>query len=306
MAGSSPSVSYYMLQRALNSGVRPRAILVNYHWSSLDCATRDCENILPIVAGPKEFLDLAWSTRDASFFALLMTRKFLPSYRCRFEMRSDLNKVLRGETLPDRNAKRLLTIRQSRINRGAAMATYYPSRPFLGEINPNTVSLFPPQWTPNPLKTIYIERFFALAARHDIPVFWLLPPNCPKVYVRRREIGAEAAYTQYVARIQERHPNVTVVDGRSDSYPARSFVDPTHLNCEGAKIFSDDVAGALENGLASRERSRRWVALPPFRDRVLDVDVEDFVGSIRIVNKAWSKRQEDGAFSSPGVTSLRK
>jgi hypothetical protein len=291
MPGSVPSVSYYMLQRALDAGARPRAILVDYKWSSLESKTRDCEHILPIVAGPREFLELAWSTRDVSFFAVLMTRKYLPSYRCRFEIRSDVDRMLEGKAPLDRREMLPIAMRQSLVNRGAGMAAFHPSQPFQGEVNLNAVWLFPPRWTPNPLKTAYIERFFALAARHDIPVFWLLPPNCPKVFARRQEIGAEAAYTAYVARIQGRHPNVTVVDGRSDSYPAWAFVDTTHLNCEGAKIFSDDVAQVVAQTLARRERSERWVALPAFRHRALDVDVEDIGRTLKIVKEAGLLRR---------------
>jgi hypothetical protein len=274
-AGSSPAVSYFLLRRALDTGARPRSILVDYYLAYLSSNSRDCEHILPIVGGPREFLDLAWTSRDASFFMSLMARKYLPSYCHRIEIRSDIQTMLRGEAPPERTAQNRSLKRNAAVNHGAMMAFFNRERPFLGEVDYNNPLIFPARWESTPVKTAYVERFFALAARHDIPVFWLLLPNCPKVEARRQERGDEAAYDRFVAGIHERHSNVIVVDGRSGSYPPAAFVDAIHLNWVGAATFSDDVARVIESCLGRGAVRPRRVALPPYRDRPPAVDIED-------------------------------
>ena len=293
MAGSGPAVSYFMLRQAIESGAKPKAVVVEYKWSYLDDADRDCEHILPVVGGLRDFIDLAWSSRDAAYFGLLALRKYVPSYNHRYEIRNDLLARLRGEALLQRGQLNPILERHITVNQGATMALFHREKPYDGSVDPNSQALFPTRWKRDPVKTDYVERFFSLAEAHQITVFWLLMPNTPAVYSRRIEVGAEHAFNRFVAALQQRHPNVVVIDGRTDSYPPGVFVDATHLNSIGASLLSDDVAAAMEPYVGGKVSQTRWVALPRFRKRTLDVEVEDIAQSHqRFAEQAASARRD--------------
>src|SRR5262245_7790987 len=91
---AGPNVSsYFVLKRAIESGARPRVVI-------LDCQDRpvDSDNrwtmpelwrhlrLWPRVLTFTELADLSWTARDASLFAATTMMKVLPSARARFEI----------------------------------------------------------------------------------------------------------------------------------------------------------------------------------------------------------------------------
>jgi hypothetical protein len=129
----------------------------------------------------------------------------------------------------------------------------------------------------------YLGRLFALAGSRGIPVFWLVPPAVPEVLARHERVGTDRAFTRFARQVQARFPNVVVIDGRYAGYPPSVFIDPTHLDCRGAALFTDDLAPIIARYLADASSSPRWVALPRYRDRPLDIDLEDVEQSARII-----------------------
>ncbi len=117
-----------------------------------------------------------------------------------------------------------------------------------------------------------MRGFLDLAAHHELPVFWLLPPLSPTTQALREQQGHDAFYTRLVRKVQARYPNVTVVDARHSGFPHDVFTDPVHLDRDGAALLTRRLAAVLVDRLSSRELSAdsptttttaRWVHLPP-------------------------------------------
>ena len=280
LSGGQPIASYYMLRHALEAGGRPTAVLVDSKWSALAHQYTLNEPILPDILGPRDILDLAWTARDGRLAGSLFLAKVLPSYRVRFEARADVRTALRGGTPPPRRS--IGTWRRNwERNRGAHHVTR-PANTAIG-VDPNNKLLLPDAWSPNPVVATYLERFFALAESRGIPVFWLVLPSVPEIQARHETNRIDRAFTEYAQAVQQRFPNLVVIDGRSARYPERVFLDPTHLARDGAAAFTDDVATVLKRQLAGAGPSPRWETLPAYRDRPIGVALEDIDTSARII-----------------------
>ena len=84
---------------------------------------------------------------------------------------------------------------------------------------------------------------------------------------------------------------MSAIDGRYACYPCPVFIDPTHLDYQGAGLFSDDLAPIIGRSLAGPEASARWVSLPLFRERSIGIDLEDVERSYQIIAAAQGQRQ---------------
>src|SRR5262249_41529744 len=112
-------------------------------------------------------------------------------------------------------------------------------------------------------------------SRH-VPVFWLLPPVSPSRQARRDRSGLDEGFTRFVRETSARYPNVVVLDARRSGYARELFADPTHLPRVRAVELSAAVAAALAPRLAGVAASGpRWIDLPPFRGRSIDVALEE-------------------------------
>lgn len=281
-AGQSVA-GYFLFRRVLEAGGRPAAVLVDSKWAALAQDHHLNAGTLSDIAGPREFLDLAWTARDASLFATLMLARVLPSYQVRFEIRADVRTALNGGSPPPRRSIHAWR-RNWRLNHGSHHATKVPG--YRGEVDPDNKSLLPDAWEPDPVVATYLERFFALAEARGIPVFWLIPPMIPALQARHEQAGTDVAFTRFARRVQSRHPHLVVIDGRYAHFPHSVFIDPTHLDCQGAALFTDDLAPIIGRHLAHPGTAPRWVALPTFRDRPIGIDIEDVEQSARVIAAA--------------------
>jgi hypothetical protein len=82
-AGRIPG-SYYLLRRALDAGARPEAILLEVHPAYLAWPFQEGMVAWPDLLAPADCLDLAWTARDASFFASTILSRALPRFARRF------------------------------------------------------------------------------------------------------------------------------------------------------------------------------------------------------------------------------
>jgi hypothetical protein len=288
LSAGQPVASFFLFRRALEAGARPVAVVVDSKWTALAGRPGFNEAILPDIFGPREFVDLAWTAQDPYLFARLVLTQVLPSYHVRFEIRADVQTALRGESPPPRrniDAWR----RNWRLNHGAHHAP--KELRFRGEIDPGNAELLPAAWQADPVVATYLERFFALAEARKIPVFWLIPPMVPALKARHEQAGTDAAFTRFARRIQARFPHVVVIDGRYAGYPHSLFIDPTHLDCQGAAFFSDDLAPIIGRSLDGPATGNRWVALRAFRQRSLDIDLEDVERSAQFLATARTQPQ---------------
>ncbi len=265
-----PALSAVVFERALASGARPSALIVdgspealnqpawhlltNPHWNAL-------------MASPGEAWDLARTYHDRAFFGRLILARALPSYRCRDQVRDAINAALggRSDENPNLDANEPLT-RNRQVNRGGVLLPKEPK--FRGEV-PSQMSADVLNGTCDiQFETAhYVRRLIRLAAEHKVAVFWLLPPNAPVVIDHRDRSGVHARIDRFVRGLQTQFPNLTVLDARHAGYPNHVFVDPVHLDRDGAVALSTDVGDVIERTLCHSEPSTRWVNLPAYRAR---------------------------------------
>jgi hypothetical protein len=281
-----PTNSFFLLRQALESGARPEAVLVDFIPHLLSSSPRRTEQLLPEVMSLRDCLDLAWTLRDPGLFGSLALARLLPSVKDRFEIRAQILSALRGEAT-DRRGELLSHVRNWTVNRGAHIVPTGPRVP--GDDLPLAPDLYPPTWRCDPATDSYVHRFLGLAARHGIPVFWLVPPFSPEVQARRAQQGLDDQFSRYLHSVQAGYPNVVVVDGRDAGYDRTVHADPIHLNSTGASAFSLQVAEVLAHHLAATG-GPRWVDLPRHRDGPVDAAVEDVAQSRLAVQQGALRR----------------
>jgi hypothetical protein len=204
--------------------------------------------------------DLAWTTRDAGLLASLALARALPTVRDRHTIRARVRMALDPDGRPDGAARLWATDHAGRRNerlRGDDLEASI--------LDPDT-------WRCLPENASYVRRLLALAAAHQVRVFWLIPPFHPDAHARRGRRGLDSAYTAFIRAIQAEFPGLVVVDGRRARYGEESYRDPIHLNERGALAFSADVAEVLARALSVRYEAPRWVEIPPDSGQALPPD----------------------------------
>ncbi len=176
-----PMTSFYQLERVLDAGAKPAAVLVDFQPEILMCdALQVTSRTMPEILGFGELVDLCWTARDSDRLAEFFIARLLPSSRKRFEIRAACTAAIIGQSASIR--ERVVGAKRNwKANGGAEVLAKNPG--YGGEI-PDTgayPSMFWTPWKPNRLSRTYLERFLNLAAKHDIPVFWLIQPNTQQV-----------------------------------------------------------------------------------------------------------------------------
>jgi hypothetical protein len=301
-SGPMPS-SFFLLRQALEAGARPVAVVIDYQEGPIDRLSRHERpeglttnwRCWPELLDLRDCMDLAWSARDASFFAAISLAKLLPSYRVRFEIRSSILAALQGISASAR-PETLGLKRNLAFNRGAFVLPRNPEFQHGGE--PNSAASAPihhepfpdRRWARNKLSVSYVQRFLDLAAAHGITVFWLMPPVSHDVQTHRDQNGLDDYFTRIARRAEAHSQHVIVIDGRRAGYPRRVFFDHSHLDRQGATTLTMDVVGIVDRYLADPTAVPRWVALPSFRELEPDVEVEAITQSRDFVVQRMTRR----------------
>lgn len=291
-AARAPTLmTYFLFRRALDAGARPDAIIINAKPAVLiggpDFNARYFQEVLTL----REWVELFQITRRSSLMISMLVGRLLPSLRCRLEIRSSLLSALGGETDRLHDINRTLW-RNWTVNRGAHVADL--DFRYDGKVTPEVAAKMQTDiFHVDRMNREAIERLLQLAARRNIPIFWVLTPLTPELQAFRDRSGSEAAYEQFVRSAQSRYPQTTtVLDARRAEFPPRSFVDATHLNGRGAIALSRAVAVVLEAELGQSKRAvaARWITLKPSVDcsDVLALGLEDVEQSKRIVRLSAS------------------
>jgi hypothetical protein len=285
--GGPPSMSYLLFRRTLDAGARPKALIVNFMPHLLKESPQFHLRHWREVVGPREFLDLARSTRDPSFLLAIAIGRVVPSIRDRYEIRASVDAALKGMSTTAWITDFVTPLNRNwRQNRGGQVMAKKPE--FDGAANPNDRALFPDaSYRVDPISARYMRRFLDLARDHHATVYWLLPPLCPSTQELREKIGADASYAKMVRTVQARYPNVKVLDARHSIYPANVFNDPVHMDWQGASALSLAVADLLRNHQGD---GRRWIDLPVYQDPVVNIRLEDFDAS-RLAVKSDPKQR---------------
>jgi hypothetical protein len=285
VAGGQAPGNYFLLRRALDSGIRPRAVVVEYFPKLM---SRDpdfnVEN-WPFLATPAECLEMARLTRDPNLLAELGLRELLPTVRCRNSIRANILAALNG-TFPIFAREVLSARRNWEVNRGAEILA---SRPERVEDVESWMRGYFPGFACTRVNRTYIKKLLELATRHEIPVFWILPPYKPELQNRCEQSGFDLAHETFIRTLQARYPGLYVIDARRAGYDPRVFTDLHHLGREGAAIFSGEVANLLRHHRDDPASTPRWLKLADYRAVATTLPLEDMDESRRKVLETAAK-----------------
>jgi hypothetical protein len=262
--GPSPA-SYVLLKRVLDRGEKPKLIVADFDFNILEEGPRSSCRPYPWadLLDLGETGELAWTARDPDLFVRIVLDKLLHSQKSRFEIREAIVCSLQDK-LTWLQTNRGGVIRNWNRHRGAQVnakwpVQYRPMPPREG-IQPGQ-----PKWPINSVNRAYLDRFFSLAERNDIPVFWVLPPMSPWYIECERWMGKASALQVVLQQAQARHPGLVIVDGRHSNYDGTVSNDSVHLDIDGATNLSAGL-GQLANAYFEAPHAfPRWVELPPYR-----------------------------------------
>ncbi len=272
-----PAATYFQLVAALESGAKPRALVVDFPPHALKMRPEGQARLWSELLSLRDTIDLAWTARDPTLFAKIVLGRWLPSIRDRFEIREALLGALRGQD-GARSARFWLTPlwRNWDVNLGANI---FPPNPQPSTDLARHSWLAPSSWLRRRVSMTYMRRFLDLAQARGITVYWLLPPVHPVVRAERQRRNLEGSFTQFVQEVQSRYPNLVVLDARDCGYGAEVFSDLAHLDRRGASVLSVDVADVLRHRQGPPGTGPSWFRLPGYRPLPFDVPVEDIAQS---------------------------
>jgi hypothetical protein len=265
-AARAPALmTYFVLRRALDSGSRPSAIVIDTKPAVLIGGAAYNARYWPAALSPRECLELGRITGRGQLGVAMLAARLLPSLQSRLEVRSGIQAALNDTPDPIHEINRVLW-RNWTVNGGANVANLDSS--YRGELSPEIQErLHPDRWYFDPSNVDGIDRLLKLARDRRIRVFWLLPPISPGLQEWRERSGSEAKFEAFVRSFQKRYARVvTVLDARRLARDPSLYVDATHLSGRGAIVLSRAVGRVLGAGTSSRTGD--WITLedPPRPD----------------------------------------
>jgi hypothetical protein len=286
------ATNYFVFRRAIEAGARPKAVLLDCYMSQKTATHRDVRfrgirswaEILDL----RDALDLAWTSRDPDFLATVLLSQLFPSYKARYEVRNRIMAHLRGQTDMTPQVGRYVR-RNWKANRGtqvmersAEFEAKHPGERLKSPPKPPT----PEQVARSEPLDAYSRRFLALAAAHGIRVFFLLSPVSPGLQEARIQSGQDTNDTIIAHKLQALDPRLILVEGRQTGYPTETYFDPVHLNEQGARRLSLDVAAVLKRHLTGPAPRNLCINLPPYRegDRRSDDRLETLAQSMSLLS----------------------
>ncbi len=259
--GLAPA-SYSLLRSALDAGAKPSAVFIDAELLADNPA--ELTRLWPELISAAEAPDLAWTARDLKLGSEVALAKLLGSLRRRYEIREALTAALDGRRHEPRFGLRAQMKAWSR-NLGANLpkTPVAVSEKAIQDLETN--GYWPGEWLANEVNRKYLDAFIHLAEGSGARVYLLVPPVHPEVQRRRDGGGLTARFDTFLRRLLDRHPGLTVLDGRRCELGGDAMADLTHLNPLGAVIHSTLLGRALNGSLGPREESPadRWVLLEP-------------------------------------------
>ncbi len=275
-------VTEILLKRALEARSHPSAIVFDLKPGLLaggpQYRLREWQELLT----PGEAMALLRAYRSVTFASELVLGYVVPSFRARHEIRSSLREAVLGESsrLVALNA---LCRRNWTINRGANLAT--PSASFHGEVSEaQHEEHLSGKFTAQRVNAAAARRLVTLAANRGIRAYLVIPPLTPALFARQTTTGSAAKYDAFLKSLQAQNPALTILDARDSGYPAEVFVDPIHLDAQGAFTLSTDVAEVMRVDLEMAEtalRTNRWIHLSTYHEVGIPESIEDVEQSRR-------------------------
>jgi hypothetical protein len=287
LGGQAPS-TYFLLKKAIDSGARPSAIVIDWEPHLLKDGPDHNNRMWPELLDLSENLELSWIAGDSDGFLSRIVAGILPSFRARSEIRDNIKAALNGETpeMPDWIER---SWRNKVMNRGAtALAKDHIGRTAdLGRWG-NKVAT---PWSAHPVNTAFARKTLKLAQAYKIPVFLTIMPVSPGMQQKYEINGIDQPYVEWVKKLEHRFANVTVVDLRHSNYDASVFYDPLHLDRDGAVAASISLANYLRDHLDGQPIGERWVQMPSYRPSTEAVAFEDTTRTYQIMTRPGRVRR---------------
>lgn len=289
-AANAPA-EFFLLQRALRAGARPKAVVVAFTPRLLMEDRWKAARFYAEMASLGELIELAHRSGDASFLGSQLVARVIPSARRRAELRGLVLGRLVGRWGSLRNQVRTYA-RNWDANRGAMMmppvddnlrAMVETNRAMLQDL------VLPDPWRCERLSRQYVDQLLALAEAHGIPTFWVLAPFQPPPRGPSTAPVLEARREQAARVRRDRYGHLVVIDARQPGYPSDVFLDPVHLDVRGAARFAADLGRIVSETLASAPASR-WATLAPRETVHLATLPEDVDASREILKNQWKAR----------------
>ena len=300
--GGRPPNAYYALRRALDAGARPRAVLLDT--ALMELAGDEEPRTWAQVLRPVEAAEMAWAQRDGHFLGAFGCAWLLPSARCRWEIRTAIGDACRGAGTPYRQ-QAVVNNRHWMVNRGAFIQ---PSTVQMNPIEADAIDRLTPEdrragrWEAKAINVTYLDRFLDLAARRQIPVYWLLPPRYRSTERINEQPNRHGLQRQFVRERVARYPNITVVDGLTSGYGREMLIDAYHVNRRGAVAWSLALGQVLRDRLdrpMPADPGARWLELPRIAGPPAETLVEDTLESAARVAKPDAGLATAAAASTP-------
>lgn len=287
-AARAPTLlTYFVLRRALESGAKPAAIVIDTKPAVLMGGVDYNAHYWPAALSPRECLELGRIAHKGTLALAVLTARLLPSLQARLEVRSRIETALTQAPDRMREINRVL-LRNWTVNGGANVAML--DSPYRGEVSPEIQDrLHPDRWYVDPANAAGLDALLELADQRGIRVYWLLTPISPGLQDWRERSGSEAKFEQFVRSYSERYPKtVSVLDARRMARDASLYVDATHLSGRGAIVLSRAIGGILKAGRGNHPQDRPggWILLldpPPDPVRAADPPLEDVERSKQVV-----------------------
>jgi hypothetical protein len=261
MLGAQAPSSYFLLQRVLERGIRPRALIVDFSENLLTFAPSRNAVCWADWMGWRESLDVAWQSEDPALAVSTALHGLLPGW-CDQSDRSPLlgfGSKMGASSYPADDSR--IFERNWRMNRGAQVAP----REFVAVAE--TQAEAGGIWRPHPANTFYVDQLLRMAEGCRIAVYWILPPSAPAHRERLERNGVSTAFRRFVAERVAEFPSLSVLDGERLGWSVQAFRDPLHVNRDGAVRLSLAVAAATAPRLRGALSSPRWIDLVEIDDQ---------------------------------------
>jgi hypothetical protein len=259
-AGSPPS-SYFLLRRAVDAGARPSLILVDFDplMMTLSPARTDPSYPWSELLSYRDAFDLGWTTCNTNLLAETLVKCTLRSVSIRHEIRRGLLNALKEEASPEHDSI-LATWRNLNMNKGSILNDKNPKFQDGPAPSPSAKRLRG-TWKPDKANEAYVRRFLDLAARIQARVYWLLPPVTPGSQAWFEYVGDDERVVRFIRQLQDRYPNLVVLDARHAGFKPQVFVDPKHVDHEGAFAWSVSLSEAIRGSCDRPALASRWIEL---------------------------------------------
>ena len=258
MSGAQPFACYVALRDALASGAKPRAVLVDFTWSTLGQPYTFNEMGLPEMA----------TLRDCAEFALAAPRRLVlrtdgPGVAAAVVQGPDRGPGQHRGRHPRRGAEP--ESRSGSSTRGTPRSTAGPATRARSATTARSTRRIPcssRRSGPAPRPARRTSTSSSTSPRRGTSPSsgscrrWRRGPRGPG-----RHRGSRRDTWASSTSIAARHANVTVIDATESRYAVEAFNDPVHLNRDGAVVFSAD-AGRRDRGEA-RQGRRAGAATDP-------------------------------------------